>query len=384
MQIAILGYGVEGRSAFRFLRKKYPKAKIETRDQKYRKSYLSGLEKFDLLVRSPGIKYLTPEIQKAKKEGVEVSSLTKLFFRFKKGKIVGVTGTKGKGTTSTLIYNILKKSGKDVYLAGNIGYPALDILPKLNRNSVVVLELSSFQLQDLDCSPEVAIVLDIAPDHLDSHKTMREYVSAKSNIAIHQKKNNTIFFQKNNKYSKWIAEKSDGKRFAINTPQNSGVAYAVARFFGCSERNIKTAIKNFRGLPQHQEFIRKIDDVKFYNDSASTNPVSTKYALKTLNGPFILIAGGHDKGFDYSILKSALLNTRYVVLFGENKKIIARAIKGSAPVVFKKDITGAVSASYNLARPGDIVLFFPASASFDQFQNSKERGREFNQLVATL
>ncbi|MEK7503336.1 MAG: UDP-N-acetylmuramoyl-L-alanine--D-glutamate ligase [Patescibacteria group bacterium] len=385
MKIAILGFGLEGESASEFLKIKYPKAQIEIRDKKFGENYLQGLDKFNLIVRSPGIKYLTPEIQKAKKRGVEISSPTKLFFKFKKGTIIGVTGTKGKGTTSTFIYSILKKSGKDVYLAGNIGYPALDILPKLNKDSVAVLELSSFQLQDLVYSPEVAVVLGIAPDHLDSHKNMREYVAAKSNIALHQKKNNAVFFIKNDKYSKWISQKSCGQKFAIDTSENSEIASCVARFLGCKEKHIKSAIKNFPGLRQHQEFIKEISGVRFYNDSASTNPVSTAYAIDILT-PEILIAGGKTKGFSYSWLRKTITqkSPKKIILFGENKYEIKKALGEKVSVKIVDNLSEAVRFSYEFAERGDVILFSPGSASFDQFKNSKERGEEFNKLVREL
>jgi len=385
MKIAILGFSLEGKSAFKFLKIKYPKAQIEIRDKKFGENYLQGLDRFDLVVRSPGIKYLTPEIQKAKKRGVEISSLTKLFFKFKKGTVIGVTGTKGKGTTSTLIYNIFKKSGKDVYLAGNIGYPALDILPKLNKDSIAVLELSSFQLQDLNYSPEVAVVLGIAPDHLDSHKSMREYVTAKSNIALHQKKNNAVFFIKSDKYSKWIAQKSCGEKLAINTSQNREIASEIARFFGCEEKHIKSTIKNFAGLPQHQEFIKEISGIRFYNDSASTNPVSTAYAIDIL-APEILIVGGKTKGFSYFSLRKTVTQKppKKIVLFGENKYEIKKALGKKISVKIVDNLFEAVRFAYEFAETGDVVLFSPGSASFDQFKDSKERGEEFNKFVNNL
>ena len=177
MKIAILGYGVEGKSAEKFLNSslgcRTTKCRIEIRDvKKQGKDYLKNLEKFDMVVRSPGIPYLLPEIQRAKKKGVKITSTTKLFFENAKGILVGITGTKGKGTTATLLYKILKAShlgaghpSGSIHLVGNMGIPMLDELPKLKENSISILELSSFQLQDMDVSPHIAVVLDVSPDH---------------------------------------------------------------------------------------------------------------------------------------------------------------------------------------------------------------------------
>ncbi|MBI2263469.1 UDP-N-acetylmuramoyl-L-alanine--D-glutamate ligase, partial [Candidatus Berkelbacteria bacterium] len=201
-KVAVLGYGVEGQSGVKWLLKK--KAKVTICDQnpdKYRfthpegvqwrvgKNYLKNLEGFDIIVRSPGVPYLTEEIQQAQKKGVKITSATNLFFDLCPAKIIGVTGTKGKGTTTSLIAAILNESGKKVKLLGNIGQPMLDQLPKIKKSDWVVLELSSFQLQDLHKSPHIAVVLDIKEDHLDHHKNRREYVQAKENIVRHQTAN---------------------------------------------------------------------------------------------------------------------------------------------------------------------------------------------------
>src|SRR3989344_3311479 len=260
MRIEILGYGVEGKSAERFFKRlgcRTPKCKIEVRDIKLQgKHYLKNLDKFDTIIRSSGIPYLSPQIQKARKQGVKITSATKLFFRDAKGKIIGITGTKGKGTTATLLYKILKAAEKNVYLAGNIGVPMLDILSKLKKNSITILELSSFQLQDLDCPPEIAIITDISPDHLDHHKSFKEYLVAKAQIVKNQNsERGEVFFFSDNKYSKFIAQKSRGKKIAVSPDQNlilkipgfhnlknASMAAAVGRIFGVNENIIKKTI----------------------------------------------------------------------------------------------------------------------------------------------
>ena len=203
MNIAILGFGREGKSTLKFLKKSpsFKNAQISVLDKKTGKNYLKKLLNFDFVFRSPGVPYNLPEIQKAIKNGVKFSSATALFFdetkKRKNVKIIGITGTKGKGTTSTLLYKILKACGKprtrasslrgrNVLLAGNIGKSPLDLIPKLKNNSIIILELSSFQLQDLKKSPDIAIILNIFPDHMDSHKTFSEYINAKSSISKFQ------------------------------------------------------------------------------------------------------------------------------------------------------------------------------------------------------
>src|SRR3989344_8413262 len=228
MNIAILGFGQEGKSVLKYLKKspRFKNATISILDKKLKKNYLKNLDKFDIIFRSPGIPYNLPEIQKAVKKGIEISSSTKLFFNEANNigcEISGITGTKGKGTTSTLLYKILKAAEKNarpkqrrrVFLAGNIGKPAIEILPKLKKKSVVILELSSFQLQDLKQSPAIAVILDIFEDHLDSHKNFEEYIKAKSSISKYQKPTDKIFYFLDNKYSKLIALKSKGKKIPV-------------------------------------------------------------------------------------------------------------------------------------------------------------------------
>ncbi len=403
MKIAILGFGMEGRSAFAFLKNKYSQARIEIRDKNISPTYLKNLEKFDLIVRSPGIKYLLPEIQHAKQQRVEISSATKLFFDHAKGTIIGITGTKGKGTTASMLYAILKSAGRNTYLVGNIGKPMLGIISRLKKNSISIVELSSFQLQDLDSSPSIAVVLEIAPDHLDYHKNMKEYVEAKSRIAAFQKRDDTIFYLKENKWSRNIAEKSKARKRPIDFKKpgvinqsdlkipgkynfyNAVVAASVASHLGIKPKVIKNAIQNFKGLSHHLELVRELGGVRYFNDSASTNPISTKVALIAIPNPKILIAGGVDKNFSYGILKPALKSsTKLVILYGASKAKIAREIKGSVSIKFAKDLRTSIIEAKKFVENGDSILFSPASASFDMFKNSKERGKEFSKIVKGL
>lgn len=465
-KIAILGFSQEGKAVLKYLKKtaKYKNADITILDRDINilrfnlnnkrsnllgsqtgKDYLQNLEQFDVIFRSPGVPYNLPEIQNAIRKSIEFSSSTKLFFEEAKKvdcKIIGITGTKGKGTTSTLLYKILKVAKKDVYLAGNIGKPAIELLPKIKKNSIVILELSSFQLQDLKQSPDTAVILNIFKDHLDSHKNFKEYVESKANIAKWQKKSNKIFYDADNKWSRWIAQKSPGKKIpvqyqnkevglpniepiifgksdfqkfknVIKIPgehnfKNAVMAAAVAKSLGVPEKIILKTIQNFRGLEHRLELVNSIKfdsknvhsnilknvRINFYNDSAGTNPFTAVAAIKAFKEPKILIAGGKDKNLDYFPLAKALKNsnTELVILFGENKKKIKKQIaKSKVPIVLVKDLKPAVNLAYKTAKTlvasGYIlvaVLFSPASASFDMFKNYKERGNKFKEFVLKL
>ena len=411
-----MGLGREGKSVLEYLKKstQFQKAKIEVLDKKNGRDYLKGLARFDLIFRSPGVPYNLPELKKAREDGVAFSSVTRLFFENYKGKTIGVTGTKGKGTTSTLIYKILKAAGKKVFLAGNIGKSAIEALAKNKNTPLAVLELSSFQLHDLDISPEVAVILDIFPDHQDAHADLREYYEAKANIAKFQKKSDRIYYFADNTMSRKLAVKSpaqktavDYKKFnefkrtdlvikGIHNFRNAVMAATVAKSFGVDWPTIKRVVKVYRGLEHRLEFVRKVKNVNFYDDSASTNPMTTVAALQAFGKEKkILIAGGMDKVWDYSPIVTALkkYKTEMVILFGENKNKIRIAIKNSAKVKLVKNLEEAVKAAHKACQeiPNNksqitkySVIFSPGAASFDMFQDYADRGRKFETLVRKL
>jgi len=423
MKIAILGYGREGRSLLKFLKKhlKYRGADVSILDKARGAGYLKNLSDFDIVFRSPGVPYNLPEIQRAIKNGVKFSSATKLFFDLCPAKIVGITGTKGKGTTSMLLYKILKASGKKALLAGNIGKPMLDILPKIKKDSLIVLELSSFQLQDLKKSPQVAAVTDVFPDHLDVHKNMREYVAAKSNIARYQKKSDIIFYFQDNLLSRVIAKKSPGTKIGFNgkpfgLKKNHLMASAIAARLGCPPDVIRRTVQSYEGLEHRLELARKVTlqrtwgknkfTIYFYNDSASTNPQTAAAAVLSLSNtlnpkpcPLILIAGGKDKNLDYSPLAESIKKSgavKEVVLFGENKfKIRSKVLglKSKVKIRIAGNLKSAVDSAYKAAKSLFLqpltsnlvtILFSPASASFDMFKDYADRGEQFKKLVRKL
>ncbi len=428
MKAAILGFDREGRSTLDSLKRsqEFRNAEIWILDKNKNlkapkglrvslgPDYLSKLSDFDIVFRTPGAPYLLPEIQKAKKRGVIISSSTKLFFEEAERMrprplIVGVTGTKGKGTTSTLLWKMLKAGGRNAYLAGNVGTPALKILPKLKaKGAIAVLELSSFQLQDLERSPRIAVVLDMFPDHLDVHKNLREYYGAKANIARFQKSDERVFFLKRNRWSKWVASHGRGKKVAVDpmtfrlfSPgdlrmpgphnfQNAVMAATVARKVGVPAAAIVRTVRKFSGTEHRLEFVRKIGGARFYNDSASTNPRTMAAALASFPGEnIILIDCGRPKVRDYRAVRIAAKRstTKFAVLFGETKNMTRTALKNTGvEIVSASGLAEALQKAYRLSRrfPSSVVLFSPSGTSFDMFKNYAERGTRFKALVKKL
>lgn len=431
MKIAILGFGQEGQSLLRFLKKhrdfqdseiwildKNPKAKIPRGLKKQTGThYLKNLAQFDLVFRSPGIPYNLPELKRARAKRVKFSSATKLFFERSPARIIGVTGSKGKTTTATLLFKMLKASGFRVFLGGNIGNSSLDLLPRLRKNSWVILELSSFQLQDLTRSPHIAVVLDIFPEHQDAHASLREYYGAKANIARYQKPGDLIFYLPETSLTRKIAAKGRGKKIPVDSKEpawlpvnteglrgghmkrNAAVAAAVGLRLGVNSRIVAGVVKRFRGVEHRLEFVRRIKNVAFYNDSASTNPHTAAAAVQAFQGKTkVLIAGGYDKGLGYKPLARALKTAgpemKLVILFGQNKKKIQKAVKRSGvPIQFAKSLSAAVKAAYRSAKrlsnvhgqmSNVIVLFSPGAASFDMFRNYADRGKRFKKSVKAL
>lgn len=406
MHLAILGFGREGRALLKFLKREpaYRLAKIEVLDQKFDKNYLKNLARFDLVFRSPGVPYNLSELIKARKQGIQFSSATRLFFERCPSPIIGITGTKGKGTVSTLLYQILRAAGKNVQLVGNIGRPALAVLPRLNKRSLVIFELSSFQLQDLPVSPPVAVILDVFPDHQDSHLSLREYYAAKAVIARYQKPVDTVFFFQDSSRARLAARQSRGRKIPVNPKhfnlfsptdlslignhnfRNAVMAATVAEKFGVSRVVIKKRVKRFRGLPHRLEFVRQIKQTRLYDDSAATNPHAAAAAVQAFPGQSIaLIAGGQGKGLNYAPLVAAIKNsdTRAVILFGSNRKILARELDyGPAQAIVVQTLDQAVRQASRFS--GDIVLLSPGATSLDQFRDYIARGAKFQQLVRIL
>ncbi|MEK9132174.1 MAG: UDP-N-acetylmuramoyl-L-alanine--D-glutamate ligase [Patescibacteria group bacterium] len=449
MNIAVVGYGLEGKAVAKYFTKKGHKVTICDLNEKEELNkesfcvrlgshYLENLEGFDLVFRSPGISCLKPEFNKVR---AKLTSLTKYFFENCPCPIVGVTGTKGKGTVSSLIYEMLKAGteGKRsrIFMGGNMGHPPLDFLDELTAEDVIVLELSSFQLHDLNKSPHVAVVLGISPDHMDYHADMDEYVNAKKNIVKFQKAEDFAVLDADNKISSGFAKETPAHvlHFSKEKPIEEGGFVKVGSFilkhgktgtiFGDTIHRkligphnignilaaataasalrmpvgaIAQVVRTHPGLPHRIEFVREVNEVRFYNDSASTNPETAIAALRAFDGPVVLIAGGSEKNADYTPLGTEVANrpnVKRVILMGQTQSKIEKAIEEAfardpkaagrreAPVelITSESYQEAFMVAKMVAEPGDTVLLSPASASFDMFANYKERGETFRDFV---
>lgn len=413
MRVAILGYGQEGQSAQSFF-EKHGAEEVAVFDN-FKAEDIShfGLENFDLVMRSPSV----PPQQ-------EMSSSTKYFFGHCPCPIIGVTGTKGKGTTCSIITTILEKMGRKIWLLGNIGKPALDVLDEIQKNDIVVYELSSFQLWDLEVSPHVAVVLTVEPDHLNVHKDFQEYITAKANIAKYQNPDDYCIYYNKNPDSTKIAQQSQGQKFAypqtanretldkllnnLNIPgqhnrENAEAALlAVAslenmsleELLGKYQKEIKTALAEFRGLPNRLEYLRTTGNIEFYNDNFCTNLSSLKVALEAFpDKTIILIAGGRDKtgNADIPDIRDLILgvgNVAKTILIGESGKELAK-VMDSCYYREADSLREAVDLSIESAKAVDksknvVILMSPAAASFDMFKNVYDRGAQFRQIVMDL
>lgn len=400
--IAILGLGEEGQDVLTWLKSNSLNCRIKVFD-KITTVDLSG---FDIVFRSPGFWRLSLMLKKAAAAGVMITSATKLFFNLCPCPIIGVTGTKGKGTTASLITRILTKSGQSVYLAGNIGKPMLQLLSKLKVTDLVCLELSSFQLQDLTKSPHIAVVLNITSEHLDVHQTTAEYRQAKANILKHQTSSDHAIINSDYQTTKSMTALTkakvsffsrhdlslDHRRIQLrgeHNLENIAAAIAVAKLVGVNNKIIMPAVYSFKGLEHRLELVREVKGVKYYNDSFSTTPETAIAAIKSFKEPEILILGGSDKGSDYTKLGQTInsrRNLKAIILIGKMGPVIRRSIHNfSGQIIFNgKTMIQIIKQAKLLAKSGDVVVLSPACASFDMFLNYKDRGNQFKAYVKKL
>jgi len=426
MKIAIAGYGLEGESNYRYFSAN-SENEITIADQKQPERVLplgittiigddafERLQDFDLVVRTAG---LAP--RKIKTNG-KIWSATNEFFAKCPCQIIGVTGSKGKGTTASLIAGILEASGKTVWLVGNIGKPAIEIIDQIKPEDVVVYELSSFQLWDLEYSPHVAVVLYIEQEHLDVHDTMSEYVGAKANITKHQSHQDWLVYNNTNQYSKDIAERSaagligykdatsahveDGyfyygeqKICSINTLQiigkhnidNACAAIDAAWLYTQNTSVIESGLGGFKGLPHRLQFVRELDGIKYYDDSIATTPNSTIAALRSFSQPVIVILGGSSKGSDFTELGFELAKRDVrAIIIGQEAENIAKfcLVAGfhDYEILLQTSMSDVVKRAKQLVKPGGVVLLSPACASFGMFKNYSDRGDQFTDAVNEL
>lgn len=432
MKVAILGFGIEGKSAYEYFTKFYPQYEVEVFDESDKEnesvevvrvdSFLDiEYSGFDLIVRSPSVSpvKIKEKIMQDKNgdDGFKLTSATKIFFENCPAGIIGVTGTKGKGTTASFIYSILKSAGKAVHLVGNIGVSALDILPDIKKDDVVVYELSSFQLWDLDKSPHVAVVTLLEPDHLEVHQDYQEYVGAKANIVKHQDQDDYFIYSselldddsfvgiaetvgskiidaslmKASAETKELIEKNV-KLPGLHNIRNASLAVAAVKACdaGVSDEAIGRGLNSFSGLEHRLKFVAEKSGVKYYDDSIATTPGSAIAAIRSFVEPKILILGGHDKGADYSVISGPANenNVKEIFAIGDNQEKVVGQVskdyKGKITRLPERNIDEIVKIISQAAEGGDVVIMSPAAASFDMFKNYKERGDRFVDAVSKL
>lgn len=409
MRIGIVGYGVEGKSAETYWSALGHDITILDTTQ--------DMTGYDLLVRSPGVH------PSKLPEGANVTSATNEFFDKCPAPIFGVTGTKGKGTTASLLTEMLRAAGKTVHLGGNIGTSALDFLDEVEPDDIVVLELSSFQLMDAKKSPHVAICLMIAPEHLDYHTDEREYWEAKGNIFAHQGPTDLAIYNQNDQMSMNLAYTSAGTKIPYDvTGANQEGAYVsdgqiwyqetpicsvtdVALLGAHNLQNVcaavtaawhetndvaafKTAISAFTGLPYRLQEVTTVNGVRYINDSFGVQPEAAMAAIETFSEPKVLILGGKDRSLSFANLANVIAkaNIRGVVLIGETAPILEKELELDAVPVerVEGDMKEIVQTATAMAKPGDVVILSPACASFDMFKDYKDRGNQFTAAVKEI
>ena len=392
--------------------------------------YLEGLDRFDLIFRTPGISPNTPQLREAVERGSELTSEMELFFRVCPCTTIGVTGSDGKTTTTTIIAEFLREAGKNVYLGGNIGKPLLPDVSGMVPEDYAVLELSSFQLMTMDQSPHIAVFTNLAPNHLDYHHTMEEYTAAKANIVRHQGEDDRAIFNLDNDLTRAMAKtaKCPVTLFGLRRKAEEGVYIrdgaiwltnqmgsrevlplemirlpgshnvenymaAIAAVDGIvPDRCVRAVAQRFAGVEHRIELVRELDGVKYYNDSIGTSPSRTTACLESFPGKVILIAGGYDKGIPFAALGAEIVDrVKTLVLTGDTASAIraaaerAEGFAESGLVVLEtEDLAAAVAAARAAAQPGDFVVLSPACAAFDRFKNFMERGKVFKDLVNAL
>jgi UDP-N-acetylmuramoyl-L-alanine---L-glutamate ligase len=386
-KIVILGFGREGRDTLSFLKKYVPSSEIKIVDPNKERDYAKKLNDCNLIIKSPGIPFKVLS-QKALKK---ITTQTEIFLQNCPSAVVGVTGTKGKSTTASLIYGVLKKGGVKAHLVGNIGKPALSLLPRLKPDSAVVYEMSSFQLTNLKISPKIAVLLNIYKEHLDYYRSFSEYVAAKSNITKHQRPSDYLIYNSKDSRVKDIAKKSRAKKISIEGKYyqlNMEAARRVGEIFKIPSQKIETAIKSFKPLPHRLEYVGKFKGVEFYNDSLSTIPEATMEALDYLGGKVqTLIAGGYDRGLDFEKLAERISRSKVetLILFPKTGEKIWGSLKDKKSNIvrhfFTSSMEEAVRLGYKYTKSGKVCLLSPSSPSFGIFKDYAERGEAFKKFV---
>lgn len=448
-RVTIIGLGREGLALARFLTlqgaevtvtdiKKEGLLKSEMADLaglpiKY---YLGGhpedVLSADVFFVSPGVPQGAPILVEARRRGIALSSETRLFFSLCPAPIIGITGSSGKTTTTSLVGEIMRADGRRIFVGGNIGSPLIDVVDRIGPQDAVVMELSSFQLEVLDRSPHIAAVLNLSPNHLDRHESMDDYVSAKSNIVRFQTEQDYAILNADQGLTSGLSEICEGQPvlfsrqgqvdlgafldgehvtlrwggeddricavseiglLGLHNVENVLAACAVSAAAGAQTGAIRRAVTSFQGVEHRLELVKEIDGVRYYDDSIATSPQRTMAALNSFPDPVILLAGGREKHLPLESLAEAILQkAKALVLFGEAASLLEQAVADKRSqhadarlrVNRASDLAQAVRTAARIAEPGDVVLLSPSCTSFDMYRDFAERGEHFKSLVRGL
>jgi UDP-N-acetylmuramoylalanine--D-glutamate ligase len=388
----ILGYGKEGHATEVFLQENCPEVRVGIADAKDGEEYLQRQHDFDITIKTPGI----PQHLISRQS----TTATQLFFsQVPKDQIIGITGSKGKSTTATLVYLLLKAAGKKVNLVGNIGLPALQQLQEsaFDEDDLFVYELSSYQLEDLDVSPHIAVVTSLFPEHIDHHGSLEAYYEAKRNILRYQTSHDIAVHALGfPQLEEWIqASRAEcieevAVPFTVSAPalrgdhmrSNVALAYTIGKLFGVSDASAEEVINTFQGLPHRLQKIGEYNDIEFYDDSISTTPESAIAGLRALGNVDTIILGGVDRGYRFEELENELRTqgVRNVVLFPESGEHMLQSEEGFM-VLHTSSMDEAVRFAYMHTQKGKACLLSPAAPSYNLFTNFEERGNVFADAV---
>ena len=448
-KVAVIGLGVSNLPLIDYLYEKkaqvtvfdertideIPKAiidKITTYSFEYSfgKNCLEILKGFNIIFRSPSCLPTRPELQEEANRGAIVTTEIEMLMEMCPCKIIGITGSDGKTTTTSMINAILRKAGYNTFLGGNIGTPLFTRLAEMTPEDIVVLELSSFQLMNMHVSPDISVITNITPNHLNIHKDYEEYIEAKKNIFKNQNENGILILNYDNDITRSCSKEANGKviffsskekldngfivdeniikecedkvrKHILNTDevtlrgnhnfQNIATALAATKTLVDTDIAVQ-AIKEFKPVEHRIEFIREIDGVKWYNDSASSSPTRTLSGINAFNENIILIAGGYDKNLDYEPLAKPVVDkVSTLILIGQTAEKIYDVVKEESErqnkninIYMCDSLEQTIDIAKKSAKKGDVVLFSPASASFDMFKNFADRGEKFKNLVNNI
>lgn len=439
-KVALLGAGISNRPLIPLFADLDAKVTVCDKNESIDRETLSGgreiqfrlgedylsLSGFDYIFKSPGMRYDLPELVEARKNGSIVTSEMEVFMDLCEAQVIGVTGSDGKTTTTTLIYKILSEQGYRCWLGGNIGTPLLSKIEQIMPEDKVVLELSSFQLQTMTKSPQIAVVTNLSPNHLDMHKSYEEYIEAKKHIFWYQQPGDRLVLNLDNSVTRSFDGQAKGEVCGFSRKERVGhgvyyengslistlgdkdivvlkkddivipgdhnienyMAAIAATATMVESKSVLQVAHTFRGAEHRNEFVRKVNGVSYYNSSIDSSPNRTKATLSVFNKKVILIAGGKDKGIPYDAVGPVITEkVKYLILIGKTGPKILEAVRaagGSVPSVFCSTYQEAVETAAHVAQAGDNVVLSPASTSFDMFQNFEERGNTFKKYVNQL